>query len=469
MVQVQIFVAITVASLWLFAADIAVIDSGLDYRHRDLVSNIWINGAVPVQSLDIDGKKYVDDVHGWNFAENNNQIIDYKYLGTFSDDCFKIFHVQVKVISNTATEEERAWYKAKKEDKVFLKELQKFGNFVHGTHVSGISSDAVEQSRLISLKIIPTEVPGASALTRAEEFRSRHGLLGKGADNPLVKLFLSQLAKRQTDFLITVGKYVRAVKAKVANGSFGTSVPAVIPVIKPLLAQLLGHEPTDEEARSYAIYFVGEIVTLSKNFAGASVDTLFVFAAGNDSGDNDRSPVSPANIKSENTIAVAATLGRQSLALFSNYGARMVEVAAPGVGIESTIPGDLKLPMSGTSMAAPYVTRVAGQVKDANPSLTPANIKQILIETVDPKPFLVGKVTSGGIVNPDRAVYAAERVVKLGLRAAIVSAKAEVKDVRDVSDGRLDGVDGPPTVGDFSDLSDLADLIVVPLPLPAID
>jgi len=47
--------------------------------------------------------------------------------------------------------------------------------------------------------------------------------------------------------------------------------------------------------------------------------------------------------------------------------------------IKSTIPGDQYLELSGTSMAAPYVTNVAGLVKDANSKLTPAQIKQVLM------------------------------------------------------------------------------------------
>ena len=72
----------------------------------------------------------------------------------------------------------------------------------------------------------------------------------------------------------------------------------------------------------------------------------------------------------------------------------MVEVAAPGVLITSAIPGNQYLSLSGTSMAAPYVTNAAGLIKDANTSLEPADIKKILIGTVDVKDELQGQVSS---------------------------------------------------------------------------
>lgn len=403
------------------AARIAVIDSGVDYKHKMLTGNIWKNPNT--QTVDADGTVYKDDTYGWNFAEKNNQVIDYKYLGTFSPDCRKVFEVQAKVLEGTATKEEQEWYTAKKKDATFLKELQKFGNFVHGTHVSGISSHEAGKSSVVALKIIPTETPG-QMVQRVLEMARRNR-----EANPIAKFYLSFLAKQQANMLIPAGKYAAAVKAEVANGSFGASVTSVEPVIKQLLSSLLGKEPTEAELREYAVYFVNEMATASKAFVGASTNTLFVFAAGNDGKNNDELPVSPANIKADNTISVAATLGEMGLASFSNYGATMVEVAAPGVAILSTIPGDETLKMSGTSMAAPFVTNVAGLVKDANSDLSPMQIKKILMETVDMKAFLSGKVKSGGIVNRDRAVKAAEMAKDHSLDDAIRLARVSVLDV----------------------------------------
>ena len=62
---------------------VAVIDSGIDYRHVDLASNIWVNSdEVPDNGLDDDRNGYVDDLHGWNFVSENNDPMDDHGHGT---------------------------------------------------------------------------------------------------------------------------------------------------------------------------------------------------------------------------------------------------------------------------------------------------------------------------------------------------------------------------------------------------
>src|SRR5690606_2670525 len=140
------------------AATIAVIDSGVDVEHKDLVSNIWINSVdLPDNNRDEDGNGYQDDVFGWNFAENNNLVIDRKYIGTFSEDPYKFFDIQGRSFLGQATEEDKEWLAAKRADPAFAKEMGIFGNFVHGTHVAGITVKN-NDSKILSVKLIPTEV-----------------------------------------------------------------------------------------------------------------------------------------------------------------------------------------------------------------------------------------------------------------------------------------------------------------------
>ena len=52
---------------------IAVVDSGIDYQHEDLASQIWVNqDEVPENGLDDDNNGYIDDVHGWDFTDAPN-------------------------------------------------------------------------------------------------------------------------------------------------------------------------------------------------------------------------------------------------------------------------------------------------------------------------------------------------------------------------------------------------------------
>lgn len=54
---------------------IAFVDSGIDLTHPDLSDRIWTNpGEIPGNGRDDDGNGYVDDVHGWNFYDGNNDV-----------------------------------------------------------------------------------------------------------------------------------------------------------------------------------------------------------------------------------------------------------------------------------------------------------------------------------------------------------------------------------------------------------
>jgi subtilisin family serine protease len=55
---------------------VGIIDEGMMYNHEDLAGNVWTNPYDPIDGVDNDGNGYVDDVHGWDFAGNDNSIYD---------------------------------------------------------------------------------------------------------------------------------------------------------------------------------------------------------------------------------------------------------------------------------------------------------------------------------------------------------------------------------------------------------
>jgi hypothetical protein len=55
---------------------VGIIDEGIMFTHTDLAGNVWTNPFDPVDGVDNDGNGYVDDVHGWDFASNDNTIYD---------------------------------------------------------------------------------------------------------------------------------------------------------------------------------------------------------------------------------------------------------------------------------------------------------------------------------------------------------------------------------------------------------
>ena len=113
----------------------------------------------------------------------------------------------------------------------------------------------------------------------------------------------------------------------------------------------------------------------------------------------DQTPYYPASYTYSNIISVASTNSNDVLASTSNYGAVSVDLAAPGVGILSTVPNDSYEEYSGTSMAAPMVTGVAALLKSYKPSLTVAQIKSAILNGVTTKSNLSGKCATGGVLN----------------------------------------------------------------------
>jgi subtilisin family serine protease len=275
---------------------VAVPDTGVFYTHEDLSSNIWTNtDEIPGNGIDDDFNGYVDDVHGWDFVNNDNDP---------SDDVN------------------------------------------HGTHCAGtigaIGNNALGVAGINwRVKIMPLKIMDSS---------------GYGNTSDAIKAF----------------EYARVNGAAVISNSWG-------------------REPYSQAMKD----------------AIDESPAVVVFAAGNDGNNTDVTPHYPSSYASPGIISVAATDNHDTLASFSNYGTDSVDLAAPGANILSTnIFAGSYVWKSGTSMAAPHVAGVAALIKSMNQSLTSAEIKKIILDTVDAKASLNGKVLTGGRLNAHKAIKA---------------------------------------------------------------
>jgi thermitase len=122
----------------------------------------------------------------------------------------------------------------------------------------------------------------------------------------------------------------------------------------------------------------GNSTTLQTAVRNASnAGALLIAAAGNDGNSAVNYPAGYAEV-----VSVAATDNRDARASFSNANAD-VEVAAPGVNVQSTYLGGGYRSLSGTSMATPHASGVAGVIWTQNPSFTAAQVRSRLTSTVD--------------------------------------------------------------------------------------
>ena len=113
--------------------------------------------------------------------------------------------------------------------------------------------------------------------------------------------------------------------------------------------------------------------------------TLTVVSAGNSGGDENPT-ITPANC--DGTLGVGASDQKNRKAEFSSFG-DFVDIAAPGVGIWSTLPPLVSITSpyigygssDGTSMASPYVAAAAAVVKGMHPEWSPDQIDRRLLST----------------------------------------------------------------------------------------
>ena len=430
--------------------NVLIIDSGSDFTHDILrplarANEAELNGK---KGKDSDGNGYIDDVYGWNFVENSSQLVNLADTPPQYDRVLRTMELLGKLQAvgreGMSTDEFDTLVK-NYNDKNFWPWVDFVGGWAHGTHCAGIVAIDNKGVRLNAIKHIQTGSSPAREADAAISYvnhKIAHGRSTVRETDPQPaarqKVTLRQLeahfksmGKDYAKDIMPRAKYIASLKPRLINCSFGTDNATLFESFKRAMILQWGFkDPTDAEVQKVVNLFVkNALLVRDKAMFEGVPDALIFIAAGNSASNLDGFLSSPNNVPLPNTIVVAATDNDQKIAPFSCFGRKTVDIAVPGVGIYATYPNNRMGHMTGTSMACPLALNYASRVLQVNDKLTPRQLKRILMGTVDKKEWLKDKVRSGGVVNENRAVYAAKLMLEgRSLRAAVAAARRKVAD-----------------------------------------
>ena len=114
----------------------------------------------------------------------------------------------------------------------------------------------------------------------------------------------------------------------------------------------------------------------------------------------------PAAYDCSNIISVAASDSNENMASFTQYHPVEVDLAAPGVDVLSSVPGNGYDYFSGTSMATPHVAGGVAMVYSLMGEASAEEIVDIILSTTRPVGAWSGQTATGGILNVDAALDA---------------------------------------------------------------
>lgn len=144
---------------------------------------------------------------------------------------------------------------------------------------------------------------------------------------------------------------------------------------------------------------------LEEAIARASdADMLTVAAAGNYGDDMDVFPMYPGALDLPNMLTVANIDEEGSLHRSSNYSDNLVHLAAPGTRIYSTYVDNSYATLTGTSMAAPFVSAAGALLLSFNENLSVSGVKKYILNNTKPLDSLTGKTVSGGTLSIGNAL-----------------------------------------------------------------
>lgn len=406
---------------------VAVIDGGIDTAHTYLRARLWKNGReVAGNGRDDDRNGYIDDVWGWNYLTTPTG----EAVGAETFELTRLY----AACGGGAAGRGLPRPSPARCDSIATKFREK------SAEVNGTLAQIMSIERVLSQVTAALEPAVGAPLTRASVSAfAPTNALQEQAKRTWLQLEANGLGteaiagarkayESQAQYGLDTAYFPRAVNATGSNdvtgpdASHGTHVAGIIgaerngahammgiaPNVRLMAVRAVpdGDERDEDVARAirYAVDHGAQIINMSfgKGFSPhkAAVDSavryaetkgvLLVHAAGNDGENNDVVPSYPTpTLDSGARAALWLEVGASSWkgvsqlpTGFSNYGKQQVDLFAPGEDILSTVPGGGVKREDGTSMAAPVVSGVAALLLTYFPTLTPADVREIILQSV---------------------------------------------------------------------------------------
>ncbi|MFD4861542.1 type VII secretion-associated serine protease mycosin [Streptomyces atratus] len=207
-----------------------------------------------------------------------------------------------------------------------------------------------------------------------------------------------------------------AARPRKGTGFVGLAPEATIIPIRQNDEKNSGKDTTMATAIDHAIAKGADVINISQDTTKALTETsalgravaralakdiVVVASAGNDGMDGKLKRTYPAAF--DGVLAVASSDRNNERAPFSQAG-EFVGVAAPGVDIVSTVPGNGQCTDNGTSFSAPYVAGVAALMRAKYPKWTAAQIVARIEQTAERSVTGHDDFVGWGVVDPVRAL-----------------------------------------------------------------
>lgn len=342
---------------------VAVLDTGVEIGHPDLRGKIFTNEVEKKgkPGVDDDGNGYIDDIHGWNFLGNKNG----ENIDKATYEITRLVSKYRKLKDQGALDDDGLSHLAEYE-KIY--NAEKYGSTYYSLDFDMSALIGDDPNKLDDI----------------------------GYGNPDVQA---------GD--IDHGTHCAGVIGALRKNGFGINGQAKFIKILPVRVVPDGDERDKDVANGirYAVDMGAKVISMSfgKAFSPekAYVDQAYAYAeehgvflvhaAGNnklnlDLKKNKHFPNRHYVSGGESTGVLdvgASTKFRENLAAdFTNYGKYEVDLFAPGDDIYSTVSENEYASYSGTSMATPQVAGIAALIMTQVPSITPKELKKLLMETV---------------------------------------------------------------------------------------